>query len=853
MTTVDLTNCDREPIHIPGSIQPHGCMLVCDEGAVTVRRHSSNAAAFLGLPSSDLVGRAIEDVIGPVVHDLRNALARSGAPSRPGLMPKVRLSRSSQLFDISVHRFKGNAIIEFELSAAEGTTSPLEFARTLVGRLGGAATPGELIAGAARLLRAVLQYDRVMIYRFAPDGSGQVVSEAKRPDLESFMGQHFPASDIPQQARQLYLLNTIRIVSNSNGERCPIEPVLDADGQALDLSFAHLRSVSPIHCEYLRNMGVAASMSISIIVDGALWGLIACHHYSPRAMSMNQRIAAEIFGEFFALRLGASDQREKLEAGNRARVFINALLASSTHTTDVAAFLKSHLGAFRAFLPCDGVGQLIDGVWSSEGTAPPAAFVPLLAALAGSAESGAVWATDRLAESAPEARSFSAAVSGVLAIPLSQLPRDYLFFFRREFVQTIEWGGDPNKTYVSGPHGDRLTPRQSFAVWKQTVENRSRPWTRIERELAESLRSALVEVVMRHGELLAEERQKAEIRQKVLNQELNHRVKNILSLIKSIISHPSREGSEIEAYVQTIQGRIEALAFAHDQAMRASADGELKSLFEAELGPYQSGAERIVLRGPAASLDTRAFSVLALVIHELATNAAKYGALSRAEGRLAVEWRREANGDCTIAWVESGGPRVTPPSRTGFGSALVSRSIPFDLGGRSDVAFEPGGVVAHLGLPASFVTWLSEHPETQPVPVATQAGPEADTAGALRDALVLLVEDQFLIAMDAEDMLSALGARDVVVCSSVAEAMAALDRVRPDLALLDINLGNETSMPVAVRLRDLGIPFAFATGYDDGVLQADDAVSAPIVHKPYAGPAIAAALSEARSAAGRQS
>lgn len=849
MTTVDLTNCDREPIHIPGSIQPHGCMLVCDEAAVTIRRYSRNAAAFLGLAEQSLVGRKLEDVLGATpVHELRNALARSGQPSRPGLMPKVTLPTSSQSFDISAHRFRGNAIIEFEPAAAEGASSPLEFARTLVGRLSNTATPAQLIAGAARLLRAVLQYDRVMIYQFAADGSGQVVSEARRSDLESFMGQHFPASDIPQQARQLYLLNTIRLVSDSSGARSVIEPTLDADGEPLDLSYAHLRSVSPIHCEYLRNMGVSASMSVSIIIDGALWGLIACHHYSPRAMSMNQRIAAEIFGEFFALQLGMLSQKEKSEAGDRARSFLGVLLASSSHTTNVAEFLRSHLGDFRQLVACDGLGLLIDGVWSHEGMAPPEAFVPELAAFVGSATSGTIWATGHLSDVMPRARAFSAAVSGVLAIPLSQLPRDYLFFFRRELVQTIEWGGDPSKTYESGPLGDRLTPRQSFAVWKQTVENRSRPWTRIERELAESARSALVEVVLRHGELLAEEREKGDIRQKVLNQELNHRVKNILSLIRSIITHPSREAHDIESYVGTIRGRIEALAFAHDQAMQASGGGVLKDLLDAELGPYLADGERVALAGPPAALDTRAFSVLALVIHELATNAAKYGALSRDSGRLSVTWRCEANGDCAIDWQETGGPLVTPPTRVGFGSALVSRSIPFDLGGRSDVAFEPGGVIARLTIPARFVSWLALAPTGQ-----ASAGSDQLLAEAARPLLgksVLLVEDQFLIAMDAEDMLLALGARSVVVCSSVREAMAALDRENPDIAMLDINLGKETSIPVAYRLRTEGVPFVFATGYDDGMLLDHDGLDAPVAHKPYKEQVIAAALRQAIAADG---
>lgn len=828
MTSVDLTNCDREPIHIPGSVQPHGCMIVCDAEVVTIRRHSANASAFLGLKEFELVGRKLEEILGgPVVHEMRNALARSGVPSRPGLMPRYRLAGVDREFDISIHAFKGNAIIEFEASVPAGPSSPLEFARTLVGRLSDVTTPAQLIRNAARLLRAVLQYDRVMIYQFAPDGSGKVVSEAKRPGLESFMGQHFPASDIPQQARQLYILNPIRVVSDASGERFPITPVLDAAGEPLDLSYAHLRSVSPIHCEYLRNMGVSASMSVSIIVDGALWGLIACHHYSPRSLSMNRRIAAEIFGEFFALQLGALTQKQMLLAAEKARDFLNDLLTSAAHVTDASGFLGQHLAEFRNLVESDGVGVWIQGEWKTEGSAPPADFAEELAAFASEVCEGRIWATTSLAEALPGARAHVDRFAGLLAIPLSQIPRDYLFFFRKELVHTIEWGGDPNKTYTSGPHGDRLTPRQSFAVWKQTVAGHSKTWTPVERELAESARRTLIEVVLRQSELLADERNKAEIRQKMLNQELNHRVKNILALIKAIVAHPLVEGATIEAYVNSLKGRIEALAIAHDQAMRASGGGSLLDLIMAEASPYRTSGSAITVRGPAVSLDARAFSVLALVIHEMTTNAAKYGALSVKSGELAIEWSANAKGDCEIVWIEQGGPPVSPPSRQGFGSILIDRSIPFDLGGRSELSFTPEGLRGQFCIPAKFVRWTEE----ASAPAETASTDRSKPGRPLEGQRVLLVEDQFVIAMDCEDMLTTLGAAQVEVCANVSEALSLLSETVPDLAILDVNLGGETSEAISHRLRECGAPFIFATGYDD--VPIPGAGQATTLRKPY--------------------
>jgi light-regulated signal transduction histidine kinase (bacteriophytochrome) len=227
-------------------------------------------------------------------------------------------------------------------------------------------------------------------------------------------------------------------------------------------------------------------------------------------------------------------------------------------------------------------------------------------------------------------------VSGVLAIPLSQTGSDCLFFFRKELVQTLNWAGNPDKTYETGPLGDRLTPRKSFAIWKETVKGQAQSWAESEREIAEIVRVAIVEIVLRQNELMAGERRKSEVRQRMLNEELSHRVKNILAVIKSLVASPQHHKNTLEQYVATLQGRIEALAIAHDQVVRGDGGGILSELLDAELRPYRAKEATIVLEGPAIWLDSRAFSVMALVFHELATNAAKYGALSVPTGIVAV-------------------------------------------------------------------------------------------------------------------------------------------------------------------------------------------------------------------------
>lgn len=823
----DLSNCDREPIHIPGTIQPHGCLIACDARLDTILRHSVNAQEFLGLSSSIENGLTLASVLGArVVHDLRNAIARSPGPATPGALIAYALP-SGMSADVSVHSYKGHAIVEFERSDGAAPQAPLETVQTLISHLRRSSSTEDVVAKTARMLRSVLGYDRVMIYKFAHDGSGRVVSEAKRHDLESFQGQHFPASDIPRQARDLYLKNTLRIIGNAGAQRVAIDPAVDSSGEPIDLSYTHLRSVSPIHCEYLRNMGVAASMSISIIVGGELWGLIACHHYSPRTLSMSQRVAVAMFGEFFSMHLETVLHKHDLDTAVQARQALDHLMGEVTYHDDVQSFLRNSVGKLQQIIASDGIGLWLDGAYTSNGLTPPAQDIPELARFLNGVSDSKVWASHDLSRHFPNAIDYVSQASGVLAVPLSQIPNDYLLFFRKEVLQTVEWGGNPNKHYATGEFGERLTPRKSFAIWKEMVVGQSRPWSDADREIAKSIRTAFLEVLMRQEELLSTERQKAAVRQKLLNEELNHRVKNVLSLIKSLVSQPVEEGANVSDYAQSLKKRILALAFAHDQVVRSDGGGNLRQLLEAELSPYFDQPAQIAIDGPQVGLDARSYSVLALVFHELATNAAKYGALSVPDGRLQISWKITDTGACELYWREAGGPAVTPPRRRGFGSTLIDRSVPFDLGGESDVKYASKGLEARLLIPAKFVAdALSESPTRWPT------APTHVISNTLAGKRVLLVEDQLVIALEAENILSERGAH-VDTAATVPEALRIIERAAPDLAMLDVNLGTGMSFEIADELQRRGIPYIFATGYgNDGAIPSGYA-QVPVVRKPY--------------------
>ena len=841
--SVDIANSDREPIHIRGAVQSHGCLIACDPTLETIVRHSVNAAAVLNANPSSFNGLPFTGVVGErFAHELRNALSKARDPRRPGLLFNRRVNDAGAAFDVSVHAYNGRAIVEFEPTSVS-EHGALDIARNLISRTQGRAKLDDLMLIAPKLIRAILGYDRVMIYRFAEDGSGKVIAEEKRGDLESFHGQHFPASDIPQQARVLYLHNTIRVINDAHDPGVAIDPLLDDSGAALDLSYAHLRGVSPVHLEYLRTMGVAASMSLSIVVNGALWGLVVCHHCTPRALTLAQRVATEMFAEVFSLRVEAFERAEALTAATRAREALDRIVAETSSRTHVGAFLRERLAALNALIPSDGVALYIDGEWRAHGVTPPRSATAALGAFVRQKTEGRVWSTSTLSREFPEAEAYAAEASGLLAVPLSQLPRDLLVFFRKEQIETLNWGGNPHKIYKSGPDGDRLSPRKNFEIRKEIVRRQSSPWTANDRHTAEVARVQLLEIMMRHSEVLASERRDADVRQKTLNEELNHRVKNILALIKSLVSQDAEPGRDAGDYAAALKGRIIALSNAHDQVVRSDGGGLLTSLVRAELGPYFGQGRDLAISGPEIVLDARAYSVLALVLHEMATNAAKYGALSAPSGKLEVDWSLTPEGDCELTWRETGGPPLKAPDRTGFGASLIRRSVPFDLGGESEIAYLPEGLSVRLLLPSRF---FEDRSVAAPTP-AEHVEQTANRAHPLAEMTILVVEDQLVIALDAEQLLKESGARDVHIAATPAEAERILARLRPDVAVLDVNLGRTSSLAVAERLREIAVPFIFATGYGDSRMIPDQFRDVPVVRKPYSAQTLVDGLDNARN------
>lgn len=493
---LDLSECDREPIHIPGSIQPHGALLALAEDA-TIARASANTAEWLGAAPDALLGRRIEEVFGEEgASRIRHALALDD----PREANPLRLRAAGRALDGLVHRHDGVAIVEVEpapdATPAEARANAAAFRRALI-EVQRARGLRALCDSIARSVRELTGYDRVMVYRFHDDWHGEVIAEARAERMDPFLGLHYPASDIPVQARALYLTNWLRIIPDR--DYAPV-PVLPATGRPLDLGLAALRSVSPVHLQYLRNMGVGATLTISLIRDGALWGLIACHHESPRHLAYEVRASCELLGQLFSARIGAAEEDELrdadlLRAGQMAAV-TEALAATDNWITELAAdpALLELVGATGAAIVAEGRVEPVGD------TPAPAALQAMVTRLA--AMDGALFATDQAAAELPEAEG----ATGVLAVPLTDSREQWLLWFRPEVVQTVDWAGDPRKPVEEAPVPGstvRLSPRGSFALWKETVHGRSIPWSAAERRAALALRRVVAEVVLRRVEEVA--------------------------------------------------------------------------------------------------------------------------------------------------------------------------------------------------------------------------------------------------------------------------------------------------------------------------------------------------------------
>ncbi len=511
---VDATNCDREPIHTPGYIQPHGVLFALDQSDLTIIQVSENTDQWLGQKPEEYLNRPLSCLLSePEIYAVRQCLAGDFNYVNP-LRIELNTPHGKMVAHSIVHRLDAIVILEIEfgkatpsqaISSIQEDLTYFDFYRQVKAPIEGlqkATNFDQLCSQLVANVRQITGFDRVMIYRFNPSGSGEVIAEARHPNLVPFLGLHYPASDIPMQARYLYTINHLRLVPDAKYTPVALVPILNPITQApLDLSLSILRSVSPLHVEYMHNMGVRASMSISLMHDRQLWGLIACHHSEPRMIPYFLRTVCEFIGQMGAFEINAKDELKDRDYQIELNTLKTSFFKSISQQSDVLAALTQSPTDLLNLVGATGAVIYFQDQCVILGKTPSQDLLkPLITYLIPRLQAEDIIQSVCLTKEYPEAESYSDVASGLLAMTISSTQNFYILWFRPEVSQTVTWGGDPNKPVIVDNQGEvRLSPRKSFAAWQEKVQHTALAWKLCENEAAMELRNAIIHVTLRHA------------------------------------------------------------------------------------------------------------------------------------------------------------------------------------------------------------------------------------------------------------------------------------------------------------------------------------------------------------------
>lgn len=523
-------DCAREPIHIPGGIQPHGYLMSVDDAGNIVQA-SANVGELLGEDTESVLGQPLAMVLGDAAAAVLDALRLPESAGNPFYVRSIEAGRSGSVAPMAVlvHRHADVAIVELEPArgAVDVFRSMYPMVRAFTDSLQGANTVEELARLAVQEVHRIAGFGRTMAYCFDEAGTGRVIAEVVEPGYDSYLHHHFPGSDIPSQARALYVLNRIRLIADANYRPAALMPAVHPlTGRATDLTYASLRSISPVHVQYMKNMGTLASMSMSIVVKGRLWGLISCHHAEPRLPPFEARTACEHIAQVLSLQIEAKEEHAEAAYRLLLRDRLSRLLASMANADDFVDALAGDRDNLLALTAAKGAAVVFDGRVVQIGETPRQEVIERLVQWLDTRDE-AVYATDNLAalwdadadadpgaEAAPGEETSGRSrplladrepdpdSAGILALSISRLYRNYMIWFRPETVRMIEWAGDPRQKLAT--QASTLSPRHSFETWVETVRNRSVPWRPAEIEIAQEFRGALLGIVLRRAEEMAQ-------------------------------------------------------------------------------------------------------------------------------------------------------------------------------------------------------------------------------------------------------------------------------------------------------------------------------------------------------------
>ena len=505
----DLSNCERELIHLAGSIQPHGFLLVLDKADGAVLQASANASAMLGLDttSAELIGMPVNRLPGNLA-----ALIRAYDADGIGAVPipircHTELGGSNQHWEGALHQIEpGWLIVELEPVVESGgavvhheQAQLLQLVGSSVQRLSNAASLGVLADAAVQSFRDLIGYDRVMVYKFDADGHGKIISEARDPRLESLLGNHYPATDIPQRARELYLRSRVRVLVDVHYLPSQLQPEVLPNvgtvGGPLDMSLSYLRSMSPLHLQYLKNMGVTATLVVSLVREGKLWGLIAAHHYSARNVRFAVRAACDLLAEVVSTRIAAIENYAHAQVAVMVRRVEQRLIEATSIEGDWRLALFRNPRTLLQPLEATGAALFTEGEVLTSGEVPSTAELRELQRWIDTQSFDSLFSCSSVGKANPALASLTPTASGVMAVKLSTQGSDYLMWFRKEQMLSVTWAGDPSKPMVNNDPLE-LSPRRSFAAWSEIVRGTALPWTSAEIALGRAIGLALVDIIV---------------------------------------------------------------------------------------------------------------------------------------------------------------------------------------------------------------------------------------------------------------------------------------------------------------------------------------------------------------------
>ncbi len=471
---VNLTNCEFEPIHIPGSIQPHGFLIGMDSNSWKIDFCSENIVEFIPISHQNVLGQDFKTVFGEDRQVQIEAYISKNLslPSIP-----LQLDFNGNLFLCTIHKSNATYILEAEpfLEASKELADVYSQTSQFLSYMNHTHTLKELCDLVARGTREITGYDRVMIYRFDKDYNGEVFAENVREDLEPFLGLHYPHTDIPAQARELYMQNLLRLIVDVGYTPIPIYTIDDGNAtKNLDLSLSILRSTSPIHVQYLHNMGVEATLTISLIHQKKLWGLIACHHYSPKNLTPEIRLAAQLQGHFITSQIDIRQSNEEYDVARKSNLALEKLIALNL-TPDENSFQKIiEDKALLDICNATGVAVIFNGKVFKNGLTPDENYINKLVKWIHGFTKEESFVKDKLMNFLPNAGDYCHEASGIVYHSLSIENNDCIIWFRTESLTEINWAGDPNKAIVKDVKG--LYPRNSFKLYREIVKCQSKIW-----------------------------------------------------------------------------------------------------------------------------------------------------------------------------------------------------------------------------------------------------------------------------------------------------------------------------------------------------------------------------------------